>query len=136
MTKHNEHYYYTGQQYILSGSEFAVLGDAFTWTCDTSQFASQYTNNIKFYRNGTTLCVVLYHTNGNCKTQSALPRYTYDCSSASTYTLTIPAENMTEYEQNSKWRCEYSFNSSYRSPDMILKIASKINWKIILWNIQ
>lgn len=130
-------YIFSGQQYNLRGSlEFAVLGEAFTWTCDTSQFASQYTNYIKFYRNGTTFCVVLFQINGECKKQSALPRYTYGCSSESTYTLTIPAENMTEYEQNSKWRCEYGFNSSYRSPDMILKIASKINLTTILWNVQ
>lgn len=118
---------YTGQQYILSGSEFAVLGEAFTWTCDTSQFANKYTSAIKFYRNEDNLCVVLYQVNDKCTNQSANPRYTYGCSSESTYTLTIPAENMTEYEQNSKWRCEYVFNSSYRSPNMILKIASKIN---------
>lgn len=129
--------FFSGQQYNLRGSsEFAVLGEAFTWTCDTSQFVSKYTNAIKFLRNENNLCAVLYQVNDKCANQSANPRYTYGCSSESTYTLTIPAENMTEYEQNSKWRCEYAFNSSYRSPDMILKIASKINLTTILWNVQ
>lgn len=41
------------------------------------------------------------------------------------YTLTIPAENMTEMEQGSMWRCGYVGNSSYRSSDVMLKIASK-----------
>lgn len=42
------------------------------------------------------------------------------------YTLTIPAQNMAEYEQRSTWSCKYVSNSSYRSPDAILKIASMI----------
>lgn len=33
---------------------------------------------------------------------------------------------MTEYEQGSAWICEYVVNSIYRSPVVVLKIASKI----------
>lgn len=44
----------------------------------------------------------------------------------SSYTLTIPAENMTEYEQGSVWGCYYPADDSYKSPDVVLNIASKI----------
>ena len=40
--------------------------------------------------------------------------------------LTIPAENMTEYEQGSVWMCQYPGDSSFRSPNVTLEIASKI----------
>lgn len=80
---------------------------------------------VKFYRNKI-ICVFIGYLNNDCVNQSANLRYTYACLSDYVYTLTIPAENMTEYEQGSLWRCEYVVNSSYKSSDVIIKIASKI----------
>ena len=54
------------------------------------------------------------------------PRYTFACVSEYSYTLTIPAENMTEYEQGSVWGCYYPADGSYKSPDVVLNIASRI----------
>lgn len=85
----------------------------------------QSVNAVKFYRNHIP-CVVIGHLNNECLTQSAHPKYIYRCLSDYVYTLTIPAENMTVYEQGSTWRCENVFNSSFRSTDVVLKIASKI----------
>lgn len=61
-----------------------------------------------------------------CATQSADPRYSYQCLTENVFSLTIPAENMTEFEQKSTWRCEYVFDASYRSSEVILNIFSKL----------
>ena len=53
------------------------------------------------------------------------PKYTFGCLSKYIYTLTIPAENMTEYEQGSVWRCEDFGYSRVKSSDVTLKISSK-----------
>ncbi|XP_052691740.1 synaptogenesis protein syg-2-like [Crassostrea angulata] len=111
------------QQFNMTGSlEFASLRQAYTWTCSMFVPPEQTVNAVKFYRNNI-LCGLIGYLNNDCVNQSANPRYTYACLSDYVYTLTIPAENMTEYEQGSLWRCEYVVNSSYRSSDVIIKIA-------------
>lgn len=109
---------------MTGSSEFASLRQAYTWTCSMFVPPEQTTNGVKFYRDNI-LCVLIGYLNNDCINQSANPRYRYECLSENVYTLTIPAENMTGYEQGSMWRCEYVFNSSYRSSDVIIKIASK-----------
>lgn len=84
-------------------------------------------NGVRFYR-GNLVCAAIGRVTGECTVQTSNDRYTYGCLSNSIYTLTIPAQNMTEYEQRSTWSCKYVFNSSYRSPEVILDIASKIKF--------
>lgn len=110
---------------MTGSSEFAIQGQAFTWTCSMFIPSGETANGVIFYRNNS-LCVVIGFLDNNCVNQSANPRYTCKCLSDFVYTLTIPAENMTEYEQGSIWRCVYVVNNNYRSSDVILKIASKI----------
>lgn len=110
---------------MTGSSEFASLRQAYTWTCSMFVPPEQTVKGVMFYRNNI-LCILIGYLNNDCVNQSANPRYTYACLSDYVYTLTIPAENMTEYEQGSLWRCEYVVNSSYRSSDVIIKIASKI----------
>lgn len=83
---------------------------------------NQSINAVTFYRNNVN-CAIVGHINGNCVTEETNSKYTYGCFSEFSYTLTIPAENMTEYEQGSVWRCEYFSNSIFRSPDVTLTIA-------------
>lgn len=85
---------------------------------------NQTVKAVKFYRNNN-LVVAIGHIKNECISQSPYTKYTYACLSDYVYTLTIPAENMTEMEQGLMWRCEYVGNSSYRSSDVMLKIASK-----------
>lgn len=85
---------------------------------------NQTAKAVQFYRNNN-LVGTIGHINNECISQSANTKYTYECLSDYVYTLTIPAENMTEMEQGSMWRCGYVVNSSYRSSDVMLKIASK-----------
>lgn len=85
----------------------------------------QSVNAVNFYRNQA-LCAVIGHKDNKCVYLNENPRYTYRCQSDYVCTLTILAENMTTYEQGSMWICRYVVNSSYRSTDVILKIASKI----------
>lgn len=87
-------------------------------------------NGVKFYR-GNLVCAVIRLVTGECTVQTSNDRYMYGCLSNSIYKLTIPAENMTEHEQRSTWSCKYVFNSSYRSPDAILKIASMIKKSVL-----
>lgn len=101
-----------------------MLGQALTWTCDMFVPAGQTVNAVQFSRDENVL-VAIGHINNDCTIQSSTTRYIYACSSDHVYTLTIPAENMTEMEQGSMWRCGYVVNSSYRSSDVMLKIASK-----------
>ena len=43
------------------------------------------------------------------------------------YALTIPAENMTEYAEGFVWGCFYPGDGSFKSPDIVLYIACKMN---------
>ena len=83
---------------------------------------------VTFIRNNV-LCVSVGLVS-ECKILSSNPRYTYGCESESSYTLTIPAENMTESEQGSVWRCRLFGNSYVRSSDVALLIASKVFFSI------
>lgn len=119
-------YFFSGQRYNLTGSsEFAVLGEAFTWTCDMFVPPGYTSNAVKFFRDNK-LCVVIANTNAACATQRDNCGYSYKCVSESMFSLTIPAENMTEYENGSKWRCDYVVNvAGNASPQIVLNIASK-----------
>lgn len=88
---------------------------------------NQTVNGVTFYR-GNLLCAVIGLITGECTLQISNDRYKYGCLSNSIYTLTIPAQNMTEYEQRSSWSCKYVNDSSYRSSEVILDIASKIKF--------
>lgn len=117
-----------GEQYNLTGSsEFAVLGEAFTWTCDMYVPPGESLNAVSFYRNQA-LCAVIGHKDKKCLYQSENSRYIYRCQSEYVYTLTIPAQNMTILEQGSMWICRYVVDSSYRSTDVILKILMFIKF--------
>lgn len=87
----------------------------------------QTINAVKFHRDHYA-CAAIGQMRGNCTVQDANDRYRYEYSSDFMYTLTIPAQNMTEYEKGSAWSCEYVVNSMYRSPVVILSIASKITF--------
>lgn len=80
---------------------------------------------VYFYRNNNINALVGMQ-GSRCIIQNADPRYSFQCLTRNIFLLTIPAENVTEIEQKSTWRCEYVFNASYRSHDAILYIASKI----------
>lgn len=72
-------YIFLGQQYNLTGSsEFAVLGEAFTWTCDMFVPPGQSVNAVNFFRNQNLLGAIGYKNN-ECLTQSAHPKYIYIC---------------------------------------------------------
>ncbi|XP_052691152.1 kin of IRRE-like protein 1 [Crassostrea angulata] len=87
-----------------------------------------YTSNaVKFFRDNK-LCVVIANTNAACATQSDNCEYSYKCVSESMFSLTIPAENMTEYENGSKWRCDYVVNvAGNASPQIVLNIAIDVH---------
>lgn len=87
---------------------------------------NQTAKAVQFYRNNN-LVVAIGHNNNECISQSANTKYTYECLSDYVYTLTIPAENMTQNEQGSMWRCQYILHYSYKSSEAILNIASKMN---------
>lgn len=116
---------FLAQQYNLTGSsQFASLGQAFTWRCEMFLPPNGTTLFVKFYRNNV-LSVLIGSGSSGCVNQSALPKYSYACVSDHVYTLTIPPQSMTEVEQGSIWRCEYHDKPLYKSPDITLRIAGK-----------
>nr|XP_022345367.1 hemicentin-1-like isoform X3 [Crassostrea virginica] len=116
-----------GQQYNMTGSsEFAVLGKDFTWTCEMFVPPRETTNGVRFLRNNAS-CAQVGHVDGTCFYGILNTRYTYGCSSPFSYTLTIPAENMTEYEQGSMWMCEYFYDSGFRSLVVTLHLAVDVH---------
>lgn len=113
----------TGQQYNLTGSaEFAELGKAFTWTCDMFVPTGLPSKSVKFLRNDELSAAVGY-INQTCITQILKHNYIYQCLSDYSFALTIPAENMTENEQNSSWKCQYSLRPLIGSLTVNLRIA-------------
>ena len=80
-------------------------------------------NGVIFYRNSIVCSSIGLVP--QCKILITNPKYTYGCLTESSYTLTIPAENMTENEQGSIWRCEYPGDGRFRSPDVTLNISRK-----------
>ena len=119
-------YLYLGQVYNLTKSDnFATLGNPFTWTCSMDVPPGQTLIAVNFYRNDENVGGVGW-ISSKCKPEIANPRYILNCSAEHNFTLTIPAENMTEYEQHSKWRCQYYGNGFFKSSDITLNISSKI----------
>nr|XP_022344647.1 hemicentin-1-like [Crassostrea virginica] len=104
------------------------MGVAFNWTCEMFIPPDQSINAVTFYRNNTR-CASIGHLNGNgnCVIVDANPTYIFRCLSEFSYTMTIPAENMTEYEQGSVWRCEYFGDGNFKSPDVTLTIAVDVH---------
>ena len=105
-----------------------MLGKAFTWTCGMFVPPRETANAVRFLRNNVP-CAIVGHSNGICSYEIPNTRYTYGCSSTSSYTLTIPAENMTEYEQGSMWMCQYFIYSSFRSLVVTLHLSGTYHLK-------
>lgn len=102
--------------------KLALLDHIFTWTCE--MFAPPgVISGITFIRNNKPVAV-LVHKSGRCESTKKDPRYLYECAEF-TYNLIIPAENMTEFEQGSVWRCFYPGNGTYTSQNATLNVASK-----------
>lgn len=121
--------FFSGQNFSLAGSSnFAVLGESFNWTCEMVLPPGEkpITNSVKFRRNDKICAFVGINVDGVCDFQSDNPRYQYTCLSDKIFTLIIPAENMTKYEQGSVWMCEYGGSYPYKSPNVILDIAGNI----------
>lgn len=114
---------------MTGSSEYASLGEAFTWTCRTFLPPETTVDSVNMFRNDV-LCVSIGKNDERCSTQSANCRYTYGCLQGSAYTLTIPAEGMTENEQKSNWSCEHALYTNYKSPKVTLNIASENNLKL------
>lgn len=114
---------------MTGSSEYASLGEAFTWTCGMFLPPGSIVDSVNMFRNNV-LCVSIGKSDKGCGTQSAHCRYKYACLQGSAYTLTIPAEGMTENEQGSNWRCEHALNPTYKSPEVTLNIASENNLKL------
>ena len=107
---------------MTGSSEIAVLGKDFTWTCEMFVPPRETINGVRFLRNNAS-CAHVGHLDGTCFYDIFNTRYTYGCSSPFIYTLTIPAENMTKYEQGSMWMCEYFYDSGFRSLVVTLHLA-------------
>ena len=115
--------------YNLTGSSnFATLGVDFTWSCEMFIPEGQMHSAITFLRNGLR-CGIVGEIGQNCTILHPNPNYTYGCLSKATYTLTIPAESMTEYELNYVWRCTYFALDTFGSPNVTLNIESKLTSK-------
>ena len=103
----------------------------------------QTLNSIVFLRNAQ-LCGQIGVIEGKCQTFALNPRYIFECKQDNqhVFTLTIPAENMTEYEQSSVWQCQYYGTATVSSPLETLTIASMIilyqlqNLKLIFFLVQ
>nr|XP_022328438.1 uncharacterized protein LOC111127518 [Crassostrea virginica] len=112
---------YAGQ-FNLAGSFPIVIGKEFTWTCTMFIPKGQTLNLVKFIRNDVFVGNI-GRTSGNCSVTSLDSRYDYKCVTDRVYSLIIPAQNMTKYENNSRWRCEYFGDAKLKSLDALLKIG-------------
>ena len=83
----------------------------------------QTINAVTFTRNGIGVGLVGRFSNGTCASFDTHPRYNYRCDTDDIFSLLIPADNMTEYENNSVWQCLYPGDGNYKSSDQLLKIA-------------
>lgn len=106
------------------------MEETFIWTCEMYKPDGGNSYSVIFKRN-TQSCGSVGFINGSCTFgKGANSRYKLGCTAIQTsFTLTIPAENMTEYEQGSKWHCEYTDSIGgilIMSPSVILNIRSKI----------
>ena len=111
---------------MTRSSEYAELGKTFMWTCQIFLPPGLSGNAVTFERNGK-ICGIMVQNGNECSTFDMNPRYIFTCISEYSYALTIPAENMTEYEEGSVWGCYYPGDGSYKSLDVVLNIASKMN---------
>lgn len=112
---------------LTGSSEFARLGQSFTWTCVILAPVTESSSGLIFLRNKGNIMAVLGFVDSKCEVQGPNSRYRYACLSQLEFTLTIPGENMTEYEQGSMWKCQYKINNIlYENPFVSLQIASKI----------
>ena len=110
-------------QFNLSGSlQAAILGKDFSWECSTPKSPNARLYGVTFTRDGIEVGMVIRFPNGTCVSVSLHPRYDYQCDTDHVFSLIIPANNMTEYENNSMWQCEY-IGGGYRSSNQLLKIA-------------
>ena len=85
----------------------------------------QTLNLVRFIRNGVSVGNI-GRTSGTCSATSLDPRYDYECVTDSVYSLIIPAQSMTTYENNSIWRCEYFGDAKLKSGDTLLKIGGNL----------
>lgn len=118
----------TGQQfpYNLTGSSnYAELEEAFTWTCSMILPPDSEVDSVTFRRYQKTACVVGY-VKSKCLALSEINGYKCECITRQSFNLTIPAENMTKFEQNSSWRCEHTVIADYQSAYHSLIIAIDI----------
>lgn len=88
--------------------------------------ADQTIEAVKYQRNGNNAGIVGKSQSGECAVTDATPNYNYGCLEGSKYTLTIPAENMTESEQRTRWKCVLFGAEVYSSNVVTLQITSKI----------
>ncbi|XP_078332848.1 contactin-6-like [Crassostrea virginica] len=116
-----------GQHFFnLTGStEFAVLGKDFTWTCKTFIPPGQDVSAVLFFRNNRKSGFVGF-INESCAIDKPVPSYTYNCTSESTYTLTIPAEKMTSDEEGSLWQCQHVADGRFKSNNVTLNIGVSV----------
>ena len=105
-----------------------MLGKAFTWTCKMFVPPDRTLNAVIFLRNSAS-CAVVGHKNETCLYEIYNSIFTCGCSSTFSYTLTIPAEKMTENEQGSVWMCEYFGDGKFRSPEVTLHLAGTYHLK-------
>ncbi|KAJ8311026.1 hypothetical protein KUTeg_011422 [Tegillarca granosa] len=97
---------------LTGSSEFAVAGESFTLTCnphDSNDFAV-YWKRLDIDTTGTNRASVV--ANG-CKVEKGSDtQYRYTCEPGPVYKLTIPANVMTNSQNNKVWRCESVFGGA------------------------
>lgn len=111
-------------QYNLTGSlPAAVLGKAYSWTCSIFTPVDQKYTVVKFTRNNILVGTVGWNSDGTCLSNAQSSRYELHCVSDNVFSLSIPPESMTKYEERSDWQCGYFGDESYKSEVVKLKIA-------------
>ncbi|KAJ8307697.1 hypothetical protein KUTeg_014747 [Tegillarca granosa] len=105
----------TESAWTLTGSsEFAVAGESFTLTCnpqDSNAIAVTWKRlDIDTTATGTSRASV--EANGCMIGSEYDPQYQYTCEPGPVYKLTIPANVMTNSQNNKIWRCEHSFGGA------------------------
>ncbi|KAJ8311809.1 hypothetical protein KUTeg_010622 [Tegillarca granosa] len=112
----------TDAAWTLTGSsEFAVTKEDFVLTCIPE-------NNgvfIAWRRSGTTIAAIEY--NNKCDIQNGSDQqYQYTCEPGPVYKLTIPANVMTNNQNNIVWRCEGVFGGVGNNAEYTLKVAAGV----------
>lgn len=78
---------------------------------------------VKFTRNNILVGTVGWNSDGTCLSNAQSSRYELHCVSDNVFSLSIPPESMTKYEERSDWQCGYFGDESYKSEVVELKIA-------------